>query len=440
MGNQLLIYGINILYLTCTPVLFGAFMERKPKWNIPLRLFVYLGASIFFTFSLYKIIEAFPVSTILRTTLLLMRTAVCLLVISLPYRGSVLRRLVSVLLILMFVTVSEQIAIVILAFIRGIAPVIIAQDQDYTYSIQGVGDVLGYTGIVLVGLFRRRQQKAQTSPVSYLLVSVVPLASIVFAVAFFYSRDYVGISNPGTTMQIWTFIIVINLLVCLLFGKLEETYAQNQQLALEQQHYQLRDEYYRQVEAHQKEIRMIKHDLKNQLLVLNAAVADSPLDPLIQRLSQQTRYDFTAHAAVNAILGAKYQQAAQEHIICEFEARLPEDMRIASTDLAALTGNILDNAIEACRYCENRRYIRFRCLYHNGSLVVSCENSTDGKVRSIKTRKRDVFKHGIGMESIMAVVNRYDGEMQYEFAAYHFTINLTLFEIPVTRPAATGAG
>ena len=426
MWEHIWIYGINILYLTCTPLLFGAFMEGKPRWSVPTRISLFIGASVFFTFSLYVILDFFRADTLLRMALLLTRTAACLWVISLPYRGSMLRRLFSVLMIVMIFTLSEQIAIVLFAVLYNSTPGIVSQKAGYAYAIQGVSDVLAYTSIVLIGLLRRKQQKAQTSSKIYILVSIIPSVSVVFSGAFFFSNDYMQISNPGTTMQIWAFIVVINLLTYLLFNTLEETYAQNQALVLEQQYYHLREEYYQKMEDHQKEIRMIKHDLKNQLLA-------SPLELVIERLSQQTKYDFTAHSGVNAVLCAKYQLALQENVICEFEARLPEDIQIAAVDLTVLTGNILDNAIEACRYCDSRRYIRFRCIYVNGSLVVSSENSTDGKVNSLKTRKGDSFNHGLGIESIKAIVEKYNGEMQYHFRSCYFTLSLTLFEEQVVK-------
>lgn len=121
-------------------------------------------------------------------------------------------------------------------------------------------------------------------------------------------------------------------------------------------------------------------------------------------------------------------------IICEFDAKLPADIGISDNDLSAVVGNVLDNAIEACRYCSDRKYIQFALIHFNHSLILTSENSTDGKANSIRTRKKDELNHGIGMNSIQQIAKKYHGDCQHWFDDHSFRLELTLFEVYDEKP------
>ena len=87
-----------------------------------------------------------------------------------------------------------------------------------------------------------------------------------------------------------------------------------------------------------------------------------------------------------------------------------------------------DNAREACEQCQKRKYIQLKMIYFNHSLVVSCENSIEGRVTSLATRKQDSANHGIGMKSIREIVENHHGRLNYESDDYSFKLSFNLFE------------
>ena len=48
-------------------------------------------------------------------------------------------------------------------------------------------------------------------------------------------------------------------------------------------------------------------------------------------------------------------------------------------------------------------------MKQNNTLLLRCENSTDGKSKSIKTNKEDPINHGIGIKTVRQIVEKYDG-------------------------------
>lgn len=214
----------------------------------------------------------------------------------------------------------------------------------------------------------------------------------------------------------------------------DSLYHKNQEYQLQEQRHELLTEYYQQVEKHQQEVRKIRHDLKNQLYSIAGylennkdAKANQQINELIRQLDSDETPSFTQHVGLNALLRMHYQKIKQADIMCEFEIHCPETVGISDADLSSLLGNILDNAREACEHCEGRRYIQLKLVYFNQSLVISCENSTDHKVDSFATRKRDKVNHGLGMQAIRQIVEKYHGSLNHTADHYSFKLTCNLF-------------
>ena len=66
----------------------------------------------------------------------------------------------------------------------------------------------------------------------------------------------------------------------------------------------------------------------------------------------------TGNISLDAILSAKIAQAKAENIVVTIKAVVPDHLAITDLELSILVGNLLDNAIEACRTAEGDRFIR----------------------------------------------------------------------------------
>lgn len=325
----------------------------------------------------------------LRIVLLSLRTGIYFWLALFPYEGQFFKKIYLVLFLIMIAGIAELIGI--LFYLR--------QNESNTFQNMGVSDmnctyliscVVMYTFILLFNYFRKKRQVDVKKPIGlYLLEMMIPASSsLTVAIAYLF-LDTKGL------IVIFFFALIINIIGYLLFDRLEKYYEMNQIYALKEQQNRQREEYYQQVERSQNEIRTMKHDLKNQLIAISGLFSDSklkkdnPLQPLIQQLSNNMAYDFTAHAEVNAILASKYRQAEYEGIHCQWEVHFPASLQIEAIDLAVLLGNILDNAMDACRYCKTSPYIQLQIVYYDALLIIECENSTDGESSQLSTRKMD---------------------------------------------------
>lgn len=246
---------------------------------------------------------------------------------------------------------------------------------------------------------------------------IIPACSIIYSIYYIY----IGINSPNFHLSqcyiTILFITGINIVHYIIFENKEKLYLENYNNLLLQHKYEYREEYYRNLEKYQEEIRIIKHDLKNQLIRITAYddhQAKKEIELMIDNLVKKEESHFTRNPGMNSLLNVKYNDAVKRNIRCSFRVLIPENMGIDERDLTGLVGNIIDNAVEAAENCPQDKWLKFDMTYYNHLLVIRCENSTDGAVKNFRTAKKNRAEHGLGLKSIQKVVDSYHGSCQYK--------------------------
>ena len=120
-----------------------------------------------------------------------------------------------------------------------------------------------------------------------------------------------------------------------------------------------------EVRSIHKEMRGYKHDFHHHLQALKgqleAGEVDRALAYIEQLDNQLMNVDTllkTGNVSLDAILSAKIAQAKAENIAVTVKANVPDALTISDLELSIIIGNLLDNAIEACRTVTGERFIR----------------------------------------------------------------------------------
>ena len=121
---------------------------------------------------------------------------------------------------------------------------------------------------------------------------------------------------------------------------------------------------------------------------------------------------------IDAVLGAK--AAVMEGLSIRFQAdiHLRETIPLEGPELCALLGNLLDNAMEACAKVETGlRQVRLRLQADRGLFILRLSNPCKGEVKRqgehLVTSKADTARHGIGTESVRAIVEEHGGSVEF---------------------------
>lgn len=181
--------------------------------------------------------------------------------------------------------------------------------------------------------------------------------------------------------------------------------------------------YYEAMEQQHFEIRRLKHDMANHLqtaLALPGEQGKAYLRELLESTENIRTLKYCMDNTMNIILSAKEAAMKQKGIDFHVLADIPEPLPMEKTDICAVFGNALDNAMEAVEgFPEEKRRITMEARWKRGLLAVSIRNpgripERDSRIpkKFPVTTKKDRASHGFGIPSIRAVLGRYGGTME----------------------------
>lgn len=184
-------------------------------------------------------------------------------------------------------------------------------------------------------------------------------------------------------------------------------------------------EHYNQTLDYIEQVRIIKHDFRHHIHALQAMgreEQDRYLKNLKEELDRTADMVFCQNQAVNGLLQEYAVRSRQDEV--EFDARMDLSAHVPVDDLTLciVIGNLLENALEACRRISGERFIRIRGRWLDGHLMMLVENSYDGQIRQnggkILSSKKD---GGLGMLSIRRILNQPGDEFDVDYDERTFT-------------------
>lgn len=185
-----------------------------------------------------------------------------------------------------------------------------------------------------------------------------------------------------------------------------------------------------EVRSIHKEMRGYKHDFHHHLQTLKgqleAGEVDRALAYIEQLDNQLMNVDTllkTGNVSLDAILSAKIAQAKAENIAVTVKANVPDQLTISDLELSIIIGNLLDNAIEACRTVTGERFIRIFISMKGTMLYFSMLNAAGAKKKKtgslFATHKDGV--HGFGLRRAETILEEHGGWVKYNSEDGAFT-------------------
>lgn len=182
-----------------------------------------------------------------------------------------------------------------------------------------------------------------------------------------------------------------------------------------------------------------RHDLRHHLQYVMTCLENNQPERVKEYISgicaeteaQQVRR-YYENEAVNLILSSFVKRAEKSGIEMDIRGALPRLISISDNDLCVILSNALENALHAClplasagTPCTVR--VEFRFLQQSGRLLLQIINPCPESVRfdqGIPVSSRP--DHGIGVQSIRAVVERYGGGCTFLQENRQFILRLFL--------------
>ncbi len=198
--------------------------------------------------------------------------------------------------------------------------------------------------------------------------------------------------------------------------------------------------HYKALTEHIESARMARHDLRHHILVLQTYLQHGQYEQLETYLKKyevqlQTSEQpaLSRHYIVDAILQHYKNVAAASEIALTLKADIPPALAVADFDVCIILGNVLENAIEACRrMTEGERFISLHIKQIGRMLVLTLDNSHDGIVKAsaaseaLLSRKRSGDEEGVGLTSVRSIIAKYQGVLELKYTAEIFKTSIML--------------
>ena len=124
----------------------------------------------------------------------------------------------------------------------------------------------------------------------------------------------------------------------------------------------------------------------------------------------------TGNSYIDVVLSYKTVEAERKGIDIICKHNNVSNLKLTGVDISVLLGNALDNAIEASQKLVDNKIISVIIANKNNYIWITVINNVEENVDvdNMITRKIQKEYHGIGIVTMKAIVEKYDGEIYFE--------------------------
>lgn len=264
--------------------------------------------------------------------------------------------------------------------------------------------------------------------------------------ALYYGFDYLTTvytdllaSGDPVVVEFMPFVCCAAYLVFLLYNSIKER-TQNQLKQVQKSLGIQLNQAVREIDA-LRESQMLasqyRHDMRHHLQYVSACIEDGQEEQALayiagicKEIEAQKVERYCENEAANLILSAFAGRAKKDGIQMQVKGTLPAFIMVSDSDLCVLLSNALENALHACQSfaaAEKTCVIDVQFYNKDNRLFLQIENPYNDEVlfeNGIPVSHEP--GHGLGVQSICAIVERYGGMYTFLVKNGHFILRLSL--------------
>jgi len=241
------------------------------------------------------------------------------------------------------------------------------------------------------------------------------------------------------TVVISALLLIINVMVFYLYDNIVKSYTDMHEKSILDQQNKAYINQLKLVYDSQKTIQFYRHDMRNHLYKMRDMVEHEQFAKLKEYIGQTSKYMKldkkiieSGNTDIDCLLNYKLRNVDEMNIELDTKVVLPHELFINVFDINIILGNLLDNALEALKQCSERRLI-VHLTYSKGVMFITIKNTfvnninmdSSGKIPS--TTKKDMNKHGLGLQSVQYTLDKYDGTMEIETIENIFSVKALMY-------------
>lgn len=290
--------------------------------------------------------------------------------------------------------------------------------------------------IFFLGFTRRKKKQIQLSIGEAVFLFFFSIFSPMIIMIFQLLED--TFQNYLYTLSWMFFVILLNVVV--FYGIIYRNHAKYYKNLSENFKEQFNSEYayFKDYKETQKDMIKFRHDYRNHMLLLESMLekgeyekAKDYFNQLSERGEKIGKKILTGNEIVDMLFNAKQEQFIENNIRIVCNGGLEPLKFMEDVDCCILFSNLIDNAIEANRKCQQKPHLTIKSTQKQGVFMVELSNRTEGKLERegnfLKTTKEDKEKHGIGTRNAFEIIEKYQGEYRFFVREHDFVMQMIFY-------------
>ena len=268
---------------------------------------------------------------------------------------------------------------------------------------------------------------------NWFCITIIPLvSSIMDIIIIFYGFD------QFINVILISSLFIINMASFYIYSKVIKEYEiELKNNALIQQNKAYQQQLF-VIETTEKNISRIQHDYINHLIALKEIIKNNKSEELKEyfsileeKLSVKNSFVTTGNETLDGILNYKIQTIKELGADIKLNIHIPTKLNIETFDLVVVMGNLLDNSIRALKN-QDKGIFSLELNYNKGILFLNIKNSYKGYINKknssfITTKLNSDGLHGIGLDNVKIIVEKYFGEIDIKTENNIFDVEIIMY-------------
>jgi len=351
----------------------------------------------------------------------------------LSFKGTVWRKIGIYIFLDMLYALCAVISLVLFRMVLSEHPIIISpENMNFDLQPEHLYQwFIGYFLIIIVSglaIWIGRTIKRRRLNWSFLLFPLLPIGQ---------STMLLGVAGTGFIHTWWAYIglslcFISNVVLLIVMLEQDKKTLLQDELRETRHAMELEQSHYREVEKRREELTKIRHDFNNQLAVISQLIntgEDSSAQDMINTLSKEIietkENPFCNIPVINAILIEKTKTCEGLGIDLVVDLSLPTTLSVEQMHLCSIFGNLLDNAINACKQQKHtdKPTIQLSSMVDGDYLFIKAVNPSE------EPPKTPMPGRGYGKRILSDLSARYGGDYRTEYNDGVFTAVVSLLAV-----------
>lgn len=274
--------------------------------------------------------------------------------------------------------------------------------------------------VLLLKQLVRSEDREPLGRLQMLLLTGITVSVTVVIGRSFSVSDYVPDVSPEAAIP--SLLMLMSVTVLLLLSVRQQQAKRFREMSeLSEKYMTAQAKHFEQTRFADTEMRMLRHDMKNHIAVMNGLYESGKTTELGEylkefsgRFSETQAVNITGNEIADAIISEKraVAETSGTKLVCDGSLK---GLAINAVILCTVLSNLLDNAIEATEQTDNERIITLTAKRTGNFYFISISNPCRGYVdvsADMITTKPDREHHGLGLKSVRNTLEKCGGTLE----------------------------